>query len=352
MKKKLILIAFAGILAVTSCNKMENSTNDLQGEKVNVSFSLGMATKATSGIDDDAVNTAYIFAFDGNRLDASASVTGASTGTITVTPGSRRFIAVVNPNSEFTFTSISSPTALMALVSTLSNEGLSDMVMVGEKTITVEETTNSVAISVKRLVSKISVSSLSFAFTGANAGKTVSDVEVYLKNYPTTCTYSGTCGNTYTTGLLAANKNSFEVCDSYGNMTSGGDAVTNHQFFCYPRVTTTSTTGSGSIRLCIKGTVNGQVYYWSLPVNNGDTWSASAFSESDTQHYGVERNHSYDYAITITKTGIPGGTGDDDPTNPGEEGDPADDHDLTTSDLTYTLTVLPFVEVESQDVTF
>lgn len=346
------MIALAGLMAMTSCNKMENSANEAQGEKVKVHFSLGMATKATSGIDDDAVNTVYVFAFDGNRLDGSASTTNSKTGSITVTPGSRRFIAVVNPNSEFTFNSVSNPTSLMALVSTLSNEGLADMVMIGESTVTVTESTTNIPISVKRLVSKISVSSLSFALTGANQGKTVSDVEVYLKNYPSTCAYNGTCGTSYTSGLFAANKNTFEVCDSYGDIVSGSSAVTGHQFFCYPRTTATAATGSDCIRLCVKGTIDSQVYYWSLPVNNGNNWSATAFDESDTAHYGVARNHSYDYAITITKAGVPGGSGNDDPENPGEGGDPADDHDLTTSDLTYTLTVLPFVEVASQTVTF
>ncbi len=352
MKRNLIMIALAGVLAVTSCNKMDNSANEDHGGKVKVNFSLGMATKATSGIDDDAINSVYVFAFDGNRLDGSASITNANSGAIEVTPGERHFIAVVNPNSEFTFNAVSTPTAMLALVSTLSNEGLADMVMIGESTVTISDATTNVPISVKRLVSKISVSSLTFALTGANEGKTVSDVEVYIKNYPSTCAYDGTPGTSYTTGLLADNKDTFEVCDSYGDIVSGSNAVTGHQFFCYPRTTDSKVTDGNCIRLCVKGTIDGQDYYWSLPVNNGDTWKADAFDSSDTAHYGVARNHSYDYAITITKAGIPGGTGDDDPENPGDGGDPADDHDLTTNELTYTLTVLPFVEVASQTVTF
>ncbi|MCF0172633.1 MAG: hypothetical protein HUJ91_02730 [Bacteroidales bacterium] len=357
MKKTFLMMAAAtGIVAAASCSKIEtNAGNTDSPNVVAVQFSLSNLTKAmTSEVDDDAVNTAYVFAFDGNRLDASTSVTSATTGTIEVTPGSRRFIAVVNPNSEFSYTSVTTPQSIMNLVSNLSSEGIRDMVMVGENTVTVTESTTSVMIDVTRLVSKISVSELTFNLKGALAGKTVSNVSLYIKNYPTTSTYAGTPGTSYSSGLYPANHNSFEVYESLGSVVSGASSTTRgYQFFCYPRTTLSQTTGSGAIRLCIQGTIDGQKYYWSIPVNNGNIWTATAFENGDS-HYGVKRNHSYDYAITITRAGVPDDGSQPDPTDPDDNGDPdlEDDTDLSTSDLTFTLRVVPFVEVSSQTVTF
>lgn len=351
--KKIMLFALAAAAVFASCGKMDSEQATGRDGEVEVNFSLGYATRATTGIDDDAVNTAYIFAFDGNRLDGSATVSNASTGSIVVTPGSRRFIAVVNPNSEFTFTDITSPASITALVSQLSSEGVADMVMIGETTSDITSSSTSVSIQVTRLVSKISVSSLKFQLTGALAGKTVSNVAVYLKNYPTTMTYAGVPGTSYSSGLFSVNRDSFEVYDLLGSMTSGGSAETNHAFFCYERTTATATTGSGAIRLCIKGDINGQTYYWSIPVNNGDSWKSTAFVSGDS-HYGVKRNHSYAYDITITRPGVPDDSAAPSPSDVNDYGDDGleDDSDLTVKDLTFTLTVADFIPVSEQPVTF
>ncbi|MBP5504644.1 MAG: hypothetical protein J6X89_00910 [Bacteroidales bacterium] len=353
MKRQILFLALALGITVTSCGKMEGQQAQQRDGEVVVNFSLGYQTKATTGINDDAVNTAYVFAFDGNRLDGSAFVSSASTGTINVTPGSRRFIAVINPNSEFTFNSVTTPASLMSMVSQLSSEGIADMVMIGENTVTITSSTTNVSIQVTRLVSKINLSSLKFQLTGALAGKTVSNVAVYLKNYPTSMSYSGTAGNTYTSGLFSANRESFEVYDMLGTMVSGGSAVTGHSFFCYERPTATSSTGSNAIRLCIKGDINGQTYYWSIPVNNGGSWKAGAFSAGDS-HYGVKRNHSYSYDITITRAGVPDDGSAPDPEDPNDFGDDdlEDDDDLTLKDMSFTLTVADYITVSEQPITF
>lgn len=350
MKRTFLLFCLLASLA--ACSRMEPQQSGARDGEVTVNFSLGYATKATGAISDNAVNTAYVFAFDGNRLDGSATV-NAATGSINVTPGSRRFIAVVNPNSEFNFTSVTTPASLMALVSQLSSESLTDMVMIGDKTETITSSSTSVAISVTRLVSKIKVNSLRFNLTGAMAGKTVYGVAVYLKNYPTTQTYAGTAGTTYSSGLYNDNHDAFEVYDLIGNLTSGSSAITDHTFFCYHRETSSSISDKNAIRLCIVGTIDGQKYYWSIPVNNGNTWNALAFQSGDS-HYGVRRNHSYEYDITITRAGIPDDGSDPDPSDPDDNGDDdlEDDEDLTSSGLTFNLTVNDYIAVSEQTVTF
>lgn len=352
MRKKIWLAALALGIVATSCGKMEGQQIGANNEEVVVNFSLGYTTKATDGIDDDAINTAYVLAFDGNRLDGSAYVTTAN-GSIKVTPGARRFLAIVNPNSEFSFTSVTTPASVMALISQLSSEGLADMVMIGDKTETITENTSVISIPVTRLVSKVSVNSLKFQFSGALAGKSVSNVSLYVKNYPISQSYSGTVGNTYSSGLFQGNQASFEVYDFIGTMTDGSADTRCHQFFCYHRETSAAVSGSGAIRLCVKGDIDGHTYYWSLPVNNGSVWRADAFVAGDS-HFGVRRNHSYEYDITITRAGIPDDGNDPDPEDPDDIGDDdlEDDEDLTTSDLNFILTVLDFIEVEEQTVTF
>lgn len=352
MKRKLFLLPIAAAALLVSCNAIEEPASGAgDGKAVVVNFSLGTATKATSGISDDAVNTAYVFAFDGDRLDGSASASGKS-GSISVTPGSRTFIAVVNPNTEFSFTGISNPDDVMSLVSSLASEGIADMVMVGSSTAQISESTATVTIPVTRLVSKISVNSLKFDLTGALEGKSVSDVALYIKNYPTTESYSGVAGTTCTSGLYPLNQSTFEVYDAIGTMADGA-VETGHQFFCYPRKTTTNISGSKTIRLCVTGTIDGQKYYWSLPVNNGTFWNSGAFTAGD-EHFGVMRNHSYEYNITITRAGVPDDGGDPDPTDPEDHGkdDLEDDEDLSTSELSFTLNVVPFVEVAEQEISF
>ena len=352
MRKKIWLAALALGIVMTSCSEIEGQQAGLNNEEVVVNFSLGNATKAIEGIDDDAINSAYVLAFDGNRLDGSAYVTTAN-GSIKITEGSRRFLAIVNPNSEFSFTNVTTPASVMALVSQLSSEGLADMVMIGDKTELITENTSVITIPVTRLVSKVCVNSLKFQFSGALAGKSVSNVALYVKNYPISQSYSGVVGNTYSSGLFAGNQPSFEVYDLVGNMSDGVAETRCHQFFCYHRETSAAVSGSGAIRLCVKGDIDGHTYYWSLPVNNGNVWTASAFQSGDS-HFGVRRNHSYEYDITITRAGIPDDGNDPDPTDPGDIGDDdlEDDQDLTTSDLNFILTVVPFVEVAEQTVTF
>ena len=338
---------------MTSCGKIDQQQASEKENEVVVNFSLGNATKATDGIDDDNIKTAYVFAFDGDRLDGSAHVT-SNTGSISVTPGMRHFIAVVNPNSEFIFTDVTTPASFWAIVSELKNEGLDDMLMIGENNANITSTTTSVPITVTRMVSKISVNSLKFELTGALEGKTVSNVAMYIKNYPTTMAYDGTPGTSYSSGLFPLEQNTFEVYDYLGNVTSGSDVIQNHHFFCYERTTQVSTSGKNTIRLCIKGDINGQTYYWSLPVNNGNTWDTSAFVGVYDKHYGVKRNHSYSYDITITRTGIPDDGNKPDPNDPDDNDDDnlEDDKDLTTQNLTFTLSVRDYVEVEGQTVSF
>ncbi|MBR5034711.1 MAG: FimB/Mfa2 family fimbrial subunit [Bacteroidales bacterium] len=351
MKRILFLMTLAFGLCTVSCGKMEGQQSTAADNQVVVNFSLGNGTKATTGVFEDAIHTAYLFAFDGNRLDGSAYAT-SSTGTIKVTPGSRRFIAVVNPNEEFSFGSLNTPSAIMALVSQLSSEAINDMVMIGDNTVTIDENSTYVTVNVVRLVSKIYVKSLKFQFTGALEGKSVSDVAMYIKNFPTTETYAGVIGTTYSSGLFSDKQNTFEVYDYVGTMNDG-QRETLHQFFCYPRPTASLTTGSGAIRLCITGKIDGQRYYWSLPVNNGSNWTEDAFVSGD-EHYGVMRNHSYEYEITITRAGIPDDGSDPDPNDPDDIGDDdlEDDEDLQTSDLHFILNVVNFIEVEEQTITF
>ena len=347
-----MLVAIAFGIVMTSCSKTDSGKSSFNQEEVVVKFSLGSATKATGEINESAINTAYVFAFDGNRLDGSTTVNGVS-GSIKVTPGQRRFVAVVNPNNEFNFTAVSTPASIMRLVSQLSKESLMDMVMIGDHSETIEENTSVITIPVKRLVSKISVNSLKFQLTGALAGKDASNVEVYLKNYPVSQTYAGVSGTSYASGLFAGNRDSFEVYDALGTMHDGAADALGHHFYCYHRESSSAVSGSGAIRLCIRAEIDGHTYYWSLPVNNGNVWTASAFTAGDS-HFGVKRNHSYEYDITITRAGIPDDGKDPDPEKPGDIGNPdlEDDQDLTTSDLNFTLRVVDFIEVAEQTVTF
>lgn len=353
MKRNIMLFALAMGVVMTSCGKIDQEQASEKEKEVVVNFSIGYATKATDGIDDDNIKTAYVFAFDGDRLDGSAFVT-SNTGSISVTPGLRHFIAVINPNSAFTFTDITTPASFWVLVSNLKEEGLDEMVMIGENHATISSTTTSVPIPATRLVSKISVSSLKFELTGALEGKTVSNVAMYIKNYPTTMAYNGTSGTSYSSGLYPLNHESFEVYDYLGDVTSGSDVIQNHHFFCYERTTQVSTSGKNAIRLCIKGDINGKTYYWSIPVNNGSTWNTSAFVGVYDKHYGVKRNHSYSYDITITRPGIPDDGSEPDPNDPddNDDDDLEDDKDITTQNLTFNLTVKDFVVVEGQNVSF
>ncbi len=352
MKKNILFVALAAGILLSSCSDIDRQQTGLESEAVTVNFSLGNATKAVGGINETAINTAYVFAFDGNRIDGSVAVAGSS-GSIKVTPGNRRFIAVVNPNSEFNFTAVSTPASILNLVSQLGSEDLSDMVMIGDKDEIITENTNVITIPVTRLVSKISVNSLKFQLGGALAGKSVSNVEVYLKNYPISQSYSGVCGTSYASGLFAGNQASFEVYDLLGTMADGSSDASGHHFYCYGRETSAAVSGSGAIRLCVRASIDGHTYYWSLPVNNGNVWNSSAFVAGDS-HYGVKRNHSYEYDITITRAGIPDDGNDPDPTDPGDIGgdDLEDDQDLTTSDLNFILRVVDFIEVAEQTVTF
>ena len=174
----------------------------------------------------------------------------------------------------------------------------------------------------------------------------------------TTVTYTATGYNAFDIEVTVVDKKALlKLADGtqvYVKSSEGGfreatyaDYYNKEKFFLKDK-------GEGNFKYKGWQTINGKTYYWSIPVNNGSTWNTSAFVGVYDKHYGVKRNHSYSYDITITRPGIPDDGSEPDPNDPddNDDDDLEDDKDITTQNLTFNLTVKDFVVVEGQNVSF
>ena len=192
----LALAAF--LTALTACNK--DNTQPVPDQpsadnlpKVTVQLDVTAATPLTRATVEDTedeakVNAVDFFAFrsDGNgnwNIDAYQHVTGKSRTELTMTQGSRRILAIVNPTADYS--GISTFADLTSQVIALKDQALDSFTMFGYKAEDVSSSTTVISVPVARIASRIKIHQITNALTNSTlASKTFQVTRIFLRRVP------------------------------------------------------------------------------------------------------------------------------------------------------------------------
>ena len=265
MKKSIFAFA-AALAALVACNKNEATPMQPQNQESLVPCELtvgicGAMTKATAvSADNEAkVNNLQVFVFRGDDLDAYASVDKAHELTLSCTAGDRVVYALVNAPD---YSDVPGKAALLAKVSELSANSLSNFEMVGSKSVTLPQS-EKVSIDVNRIASRVILKKITRSFTSEALQALNFKVDaIYLINVAGNTSYdlSAAPAKWYN---VAENKNELAslLYDAPASLIVNGESYsTAHTFYAYPNDLATNTT-----RLVIETTLGETKYYY--PIN-------------------------------------------------------------------------------------
>ena len=319
MKKSIFAFA-AALAALVACNKNYVAPMQPQNQESLVPCELtvgicGSMTKATAVTKENEakVNNLQVFVFRGDDLDAYASVDNAMELTLSCTAGERVVYALVNaPN----YSSVPGKAALLAKVSELSANTLTNFEMVGSKTVTLPQS-EKVSIDVNRIASRVVLKKVTRNFTSAALQSLDFTVDaIYIINVAGNTSYDLTAAPAawYNVAKFQSNDqvNSLLHDPVNKSVDNGASYPTQHAFYSYPNDATNKTT-----RLVIETTLGETKYYY--PINLP----------------AMESNKSYEIAeVTITRPG-------------------SDDSDVPVSfeDATFSINVIDWTVVPVEDVT-
>ena len=265
MKKSIFAFA-AALAALVACNKNEATPMQPQNQESLVPCELtvgicGAMTKATGVTTDNEakVNKLQIFVFRGDDLDAYASVENAKELTLSCTAGEREVYALVNAPD---YSSVPGKAALLAKVSELEANTLTNFEMVGSKSVTLPQT-GTVSIDVNRIASRVVLKKITRNFTSAALQALDFTVDaIYLVNVAGNTSYD----------LTAAPSTWYNIAENKGELASlladtptapiaqGQAYDTDHTFYAYPNDLAVNTT-----RIVIETTLGTSKYYY--PIN-------------------------------------------------------------------------------------
>ena len=265
MKKSIFAFA-AALAALVACNKNDVAPMQPQNQESLVPCELtvgicGAMTKATAvSADNEAkVNNLQVFVFRGDDLDAYASVDNAQELTLSCTAGDRVVYALVNAPD---YSAVPGKAALLAKVSELSANSLTNFEMVGSKSVTLPQS-EKVSIDVNRIASRVVLKKITRSFTSEALQALNFKVDaIYLINVAGNTSYdlSAAPAKWYN---VAENKDELAslLYDAPASLITNGQSYsTAHTFYAYPTDLATNTT-----RLVIETTLGETKYYY--PIN-------------------------------------------------------------------------------------
>ena len=265
MKKSIFALA-AAITALVACNKNDvepmtpQHQQPLEACELTVGISGGMTKAAGVTTENEVkVNNLQVFVFRGDELDAYASVDDAKELTLSCTAGDRVVYALVNAPS---YAAVSSKAALLAKVSELSANSLTNFEMVGNKSVTLPQA-STVAIDVNRIASRVVLKKITRNFSSAALQALDFTVDaIYLVNVAGNTSYdlSAAPAKWYN---LAENKDELSAIlydAPKAEVANGGSHSVVHSFYAYPNDLSVNTT-----RLVIETTLGESKYYY--PIN-------------------------------------------------------------------------------------
>ena len=276
--KTILMVASAAILAgAVSCNKTDSpAQTEGTPAELTLNISNGAFTKATiNDANENKVNNVQIFVFrkDG-ELDAYATSTQKNDIKVSCTTGPKDVYALVNaPDGS----KISKKSELEATTSKLSDNSLTNFVMIGSKPIDMTPSVNE-TIMVSRIAARLTVSKITASFTSlaykqmefkvnriyvVNAA---GDVNYKLeKKAPTTWFNKMAYTTSDVDALLYADATDTKITEAtpYDTPTS---------FYTYPNSTQTDSQAeefsARFTRVVVETILGGKTYYYPVSIEN------------------------------------------------------------------------------------
>lgn len=319
-----LLALTAGLTACETQNCTECIEEERQPSTLTLSLDAATVKSTDTPVDaeDNAINTVDVFIFTGGEesspgyglLDTYCRFEGTDIMEIRTTTGPKKICAIVNAKSQ-DLGSITALSQLKETVASLQDETFGNLTMYGEQDMILEVQTNA-SITVSRLISRVTVSSVRTRFAGTPyEGVQLSNCKVYLINAHADKLLAG--GNATAEPLILnqgslvhSDMESLAQPDMLADDIIGtiGDAgyTTKHYLHCYSNGTSDI---PASTKLVLQADINGTTYYYPIPVNQEGYGHIS-----ENGHYGIQANTVYSYGITVTR---PGSLQPDIPIEPG-----------------------------------
>lgn len=281
MKSKILMLAAA--LTFAACDPASPGliTKDSAECNLFVNCSFG-ATKVAGQTQEAAkqINNLSVFVFrtdPGHKLDASAySDSGEAMLQLRCTIGEKIVYVLVNSASDCTY-QIRCEADLLALSSSLNDNGLSNLFMMGKTTQTLSGTSCALTVPVSRLVSSVRLEKISnrMEANGYRADGLFTVDAVYLTNVVGTWSLDGTTDphNLGESGWLARLEKQVQalICDDgIGRSVNYGEELNEpHTFYAFPNsceLKEDPVWSPRSTMLVVEATLDGVKYYYPVAV--------------------------------------------------------------------------------------
>ena len=243
MKTFCIVTAALAALSLCACQQA-----DIDGKPVEVNVTiLGTApTRATSVTyeNESKVNNLQVYVFNDGKLEDYRDAGAAMTAQLTATSGQRTVWALVNAPA---IQNVTTESELKAKISLLSDNQTDSFVMSGFVTQELKDG-GTVPVTVKRIVSRVSVKKISTNFQYSLADETLTIDGIYLINVAADNVYAADGTPSQWVNKLGHKDNNYDKY-LYDNLPS--TTVTNkkayvkeHVFYPYPNPTQDDTYGA------------------------------------------------------------------------------------------------------------
>jgi hypothetical protein len=232
-----------------------------------------------------------------------------SDGTFTVncdvTTGIRNIYVIANSHRS-DWSNITNEDIFLNEIASLENESIGNWLMRGailQEVIEIESD-NTIAISLERIVARVSLESIKTNFSGTPyAGESLENVKVYLLNavgdymlWRESSVEDGTIFNKQKLDDSGFGQSDM-LFDSIDTKIGDAGYQVSHIFHTFEN----DIQGDNSdciTKLIIQGDLNGTTYYYPININQeGYGYSA------ENGHYGVKANYRYNYNVTINRPG-------------------------------------------------
>ncbi len=319
------LIKATGILLImainfTSCTK-ESTQPQSKGElkqKAEVILRINNITKSTgsehqSQSDDNYINDIAIFVFntDVNKTLETykyVKITDQSvlnSITFQTTTGNKNVYVIANSHDSTQWTGIVRESQFLLKESNLKDEDLKNFTMSGNLTNTQISISNSINLTLKRVVAKVVINSIKTDFMGGPyQGMVLSNIKFYLTNVHKVRPYieGNATTNPFIINPLQHTASTYADCKISGLVydqpagTIGDTPYTvKHHFYAYENSISSETQTEKFTRLIVEATLNGVNYYYPVNINREDF--------GGTTNNGIKRNTVYIITLIIKRPG-------------------------------------------------
>lgn len=302
----MLIILFSLMALLPACSKIPAGVGESLEAGLNTLSFLHLKSNSAppAGLD------VFVFRDDASKtLDSYCRTTPDASMTAAVLSGSGdRIVSMLSGAglSPSQITSVRCHDDLESLFISLGMENPSQPVMSGETVISAGEE-GPWNIVLEPVMSKVEVVGLSVKLKGDYAGKRLTNVQAYLTGVNASCQPMRRDGfrpvEILNNGRLKTSdmdKMAFPsiLCRTPGILREMGGEVTYQTFslYCYPNDVSAESAGSPFTRLVIQGDIDGQTYYYPIPINRPGYGYAAG-------REGICRNVNYVMDIHITRPG-------------------------------------------------